>query len=202
MDKSIFNMLVGGNSSLQQTSEPYGFSDSITNIVGGRGQSVVQGQQLPEHTEAQTYEALPKRYGSTGQRWGEKVGTATEKVQEKQKYIMVAIYALVAITLIVLSGILFAQGSQNKEILWSIWAINIMFTIGNALLIFFDKVKPLQMVIGILQFAFYIWVLSLAAAKNFSCENGNIYKIYIATHSLNVGMFLITIINAALPSTN
>lgn len=193
MDKSVFNMLVGGNnSSLQQTSEPFGLTDSLTNMVGGQGQSQVT--YVPE-----TFET---RFGTTGEKWGKRVGSVVEQAKTKQKWIMLIIYALVAISLIVLSGILFAQGDQNKEVLWSVWSVNIMLAIGNALLIFFDKVKPLQLVIGILQFAFYIWILALADAKNLSGATGSIRGIYIASHSLNVGMFLVTIINAVLPSTS
>ena len=205
-NSNIFNMLVGGQyPEPVQGDPPQGPYEPQGPLGETPGETPKESDPLllPELTDKYGYGAKWAEKGRVrGQKRGEWFGRrretlegVKEKIVAKKALIMTIIYAIVALTLVVLTGILFAQGTEKKEILWSLWTVNLMFVIMNGMFTYMDMIGPFRLFIGAVLFSLYTYTLTLAESKYFTCASGAIYKVYIASHALNVSLFLITILN-------
>lgn len=113
-----------------------------------------------------------------------------------------ALFIVLTVCFLVLGLIIALEGTSNKDVVWGLFATNIILALFIAIGFYSDKKWAiyLSVFLSIVRFILALaMLLHTETSGNVSCANSSMYKVYMATHSFNIILLFFGIIAAMLP---
>jgi hypothetical protein len=133
-------------------------------------------------------------------KYGDKFRGHVLKERAAIGYIYTIIFVIISLAFMIMPLIVIADGIDNdsKTTIWSLYVVNILCQLLNIMFLVYLQSKIPLVLLSIIRFALGIWMLSLTETSGItSCvKDVTTYRVYMASHCLNVVLFFLGIIPA------